>query len=155
MAHEGRLVLVAAICLFARTAAADERDAEQIEQYSRLLSSLETEDVARKATTELGALRAQLHEAGRLQSNGRQAELTLLLKVIKPQVQLIKALIELGVAEQGAAEQRAQADQLEEKASRMKREADLLRQRLNLLEEQARARAGSVTPAAAKTIPAS
>lgn len=152
------LLLVLSTTAGAGPALADEKHAEQIEQYSRVLSSLESSDEAHRATAELGALRNRLLEARMLLRDEKPAELERVLKVIKYEVQMIKALIGLGIAEQRAAVQKADADALDETVDELQRQLELLRQRVEVLEEQARTRrvtppasAGVVSPAAHPT----
>ena len=137
---------IVAVLLPQRDAGADEKQAEQIEQFSRMLATLESEDDARSATAELNVLRNKLLEARLLLRDDKPKDLARLLKLLKPQVQLIRAQIDQGLAEKRAAVQRSKADELDEKVTRLRREKDQLEQRLTVLESQAQSRAATPRP---------
>jgi len=146
------LVLALALSLPARPAAADDAAySEQIDQYSRVMTSLEGEDELHAATSDIGALKNWLLEARLLLRDGREAELQRLLKQMRPQVELIKTLMATAMATARAEGQEADATALDTRVTKLKREKELLEQRVALLEQQ---RIDRIRPAAPPAAPA-
>lgn len=148
------LSFAAVVCLlvFATpAAAADESLGEQIEQYSRVLGALESEDEAHAASTEIGKLRTWLLEARMLLRESRDKELGRMLKRAGPQIQLARAKMEAQHAEAQAEAKVREADSAEARLRRLKRDKELLDNRVALLLRQRRQRQSTPSGAPAPT----
>ena len=136
------LLLVLVMAGYGGSSLADRgRFEAQIEQYSRMLGSLEEEDETRHATSELGEMQRWLLETRMLLREDKEDDLEPLLRRVKAQVRLIQARIALGLAERRAETQEAEADALELTLSKLKRDTELAKKRLEVLREQREARA--------------
>lgn len=140
--------LVCCLALACPAWGADESFGEQIEQYSRVLASLESEDEAHAAKTEIGQLRTWLLEARMLVRESRDKDLRRLLKRIGPQIQLARAEMDAQVAQARAEAQEHAADEAETRLRKLKRDKELLDNRLALLQRQRRSRQSTPTSAA-------
>ncbi len=140
-----RWVLVLLLVAWAPQVRADEmaKYEEQIEQFGRVLASLEAKDELKSAVKEIGVMRNWLLEARMLVRDDKPEELQRLLKRMTPEVKLIEAIIAQGMAERRAQEQEQEADALEARLRKLKREKDLLEKRVALLEKQKREREGT------------